>query len=430
MASTATPPLRVSWLVWGLGALLYLMGFFQRVAPAVMTDELMRGFGISAAGLGHLSAVYFYSYVAMQIPTGILADRLGPRRLLAGGAFVAGLGTLLFAQSHGLIWAGMGRLLIGASVAVAFVGLLKLVANWFPPSKFAVVSGMALFTGIVGAVFGGPPLRLLMNWYSWRSIIAGSALFTFFICAGIWFFVRDSPIDKGYANFQNSGHQSLRNSRPGIFGSISAVFRYRNTALLALIPGGIVGCVLTFSGLWGVPYLATHHELTITGASFLSTALMVAWAIGGPTFGWFSDRLGRRKPVYLLGCGLSLAGWSVIIFSNHLPMPVLASMLVLTGFCSGCMIVGFAYAKESVPLELAGTVSGVINMGAMMGPMILQPVVGWILDRNWQGTAVAGVRVYPLEAYQEGFSLMLAWLALGMVLLLFTHETRCSQVTC
>jgi MFS family permease len=429
MPPITTPPLRVSWLVWGLGAMLYFMGFFQRVAPAVMTDELMRDFGIGAAGLGNLSAVYFYSYVAMQVPTGLLADRWGPRRLLALGAFVAGLGTLLFALAHEIHWAATGRLLIGGSVAVAFVGLLKVAGNWFPPRNFALVSGMALFTGIVGAVFAGPPLRLLMNWYSWRSIIAGSAAVTLSICAGIWFFVRDTPSDKGYADFQQPGHPEPTDTRPGIFESLREVLRYPNALLLCIIPGGIVGCVLTFSGLWGVPYLATHHQRTITGASFLSSALMLAWAVGGPMFGWLSDRLGRRKPLYVVGCGLSLTGWGLIIFSESLPLPVLACLLILTGFCSGSMIIGFAYAKESVPLDLAGTVSGMVNMGVMMGPMTLQPVVGWILDQYWLGTEVGGVRVYSLAAYQTGFSLMLAWLALGFVLLLFTHETRCCQVT-
>jgi len=89
------PPPRLSWFMWGLGASLYLIGFFQRVTPAVITTELMHDFAISAAGLGSLSAFYFYSYVLMQVPTGILADRLGPRRLLTSGALVAGLGTLL-----------------------------------------------------------------------------------------------------------------------------------------------------------------------------------------------------------------------------------------------------------------------------------------------------------------------------------------------
>jgi MFS family permease len=258
--------------------------------------------------------------------------------------------------------------------------------------------------------------------------MAGSAAFAFLVAAGIWAFVRDTPSEKGYADFPLPGNQAAGNKQPSIFGSIVEVFRYPNTGLLFMIPSGTVGCVLAFSGLWGVPYLATHHGMTITGASALSTALMVAWAVGGPTFGWFSDRLGRRKPLYILGCGLSLAGWGAILFLNNLPVSVLAGLLVITGFCSGSMIISFAYARESVPPNLAGTVSGVVNMGVMMGPMILQPAVGWILDQNWQGQAVAGVRVYPLEAYQAGFLLMLAWLALGFVLLFFTRETYCDQV--
>lgn len=427
MHPRTTPPLSAALLVWGLGALLYLMGFFQRVAPAVMTDELMADFGINAAGLGNLSAFYFYSYVAMQVPTGVIADRWGPRRLLAAGAFAAGLGTLLFALSGSIVWAGTGRLLIGASVAVAFVGLLKVAGNWFPPRMFALVSGLALFIGIVGAVFAGPPLRLLMNLYSWRSIIAGSAVFTFLIGVAIWFFVRDNPSEKGYADFHQPGNPGAGAKRPGILGGIVDVFRFRNTRLLFIIPGGIVGCVLTFSGLWGVPYLATHHQLSTTGASVLATALMVAWAVGGPTFGWLSDRLGRRKPLYLVGCGLTLAGWCAIVFLNDLSLPVMAGLIVFTGFCSGSMIISFAFAKESVPMNLAGTVSGVVNMGIMMGPMILQPAVGWILDRNWQGLVVAGVRHYPLTAYQAGFSLMLGWLALGFVLVFFTRETNCDH---
>jgi MFS family permease len=430
MAVKTTPPLRVAWLVWGLGALLYLMGFFQRVAPAVMTDELMRDFSINAAGLGSLSALYFYSYVAMQIPTGILADRWGPRRLLAAGALVAGLGTALFALAESLFWAGTGRLLIGGSVAVAFVGLLKVASNWFPTRMFALVSGLALFSGIVGAVFAGPPLRLMMDLYSWRVIIAATAALTFLICVGIWVFVRDTPREKGYADFTvpGAGSSHAKVSQPGIIGGLLEIFRYPNTGLICFIPGAVVGAVLTFSGLWGVPYLATHHHLSTAGASTLTTTLMVAWAVGGPAFGWFSDRVGRRKPLYLAGCILALIAWGGIFLIPKLPMLLLVSLLVVAGFCSGCMIISFAFAKESVPIHLAGTVSGVVNMCVMAGPMILQPAVGWILDQKWQGQMENGIRVYPLAAYQAGFTLMLAWLVLACVLLVFTRETNCCQL--
>jgi MFS family permease len=198
--------------------------------------------------------------------------------------------------------------------------------------------------------------------------------------------------------------------------------------LLFIIPGGIVGCVLTFSGLWGVPYLSTHQNLSTAEASSLTSLLLVAWALGGPTFGWLSDRIGRRKPLYLLGCLICLIGWSVILFVPKLPLSALIAVLILTGFCSGCMIVSFAFAKESLPPHLAGTVSGVVNMGVMLGPMLLQPGVGLILDWQWQGSLSQGVKVYGLQAYQAGFSLMIAWAALSMLLLLFTRETCCRQI--
>ncbi|NNG01253.1 MAG: MFS transporter [Desulfobacteraceae bacterium] len=423
-----TPPLRLAWFVWGLGAVFYLMGFFQRVSPAVMTTELMRDFSISAAALGNLSAFYFYSYVAMQIPTGILADTLGPRRLLTAGTLVAGLGTVVFALAQNIHWAYAGRFLIGGSVAVAFVALLKLADSWFPPHRYAMVSGMALFSGIVGAVFAGPPLRLMVNHFSWRSVTLGTALLTFGIGAAIWLFVRDYPHQRGYTDITPPPRSSTTLTLSSVLGGIFKTIACPNIVLLFFIPGGIVGCVLTFSGLWGVPFLTTHHGLPAEQASILTSAVLVAWAVGGPFFGWLSDRMGRRKPIYIAGCALALTGWITGLYIDGLPLSVRASILVATGFCSGCMIISFAFVKESVPPDLAGTVSGVINMGVMLGPMVLQPAVGWMLDHKWQGKTFAGVRIYPLDAYQSGFSLMVAWTALALLLLLFTRETHCRRL--
>ena len=430
MQTRAThPPLSLAWTIWGFGATFYLMGFFQRVAPAVMTAELMQEFNLNATALGNLSAFYFYSYVSMQIPTGILADIWGPRRLLTAGAFLAAVGALLFAMAPTIFWAYLGRFLIGGAVAVAFVGNLKLASEWFPARYFAMVSGAALFFGIVGAVFAGTPLRILVVAFGWRNTMLASAAVTFMICAGVWVIVRDYPGEKGYADFTDAAATRGNNSRQRIFAGIVEVLRYPNTWLLFVIPGGLVGCVLTFGGLWGVPYLSTHHNLPTTQAAALNSALLVAWAIGGPIFGGLSDRIGRRKPIYFFGYTLAVIGWSIILFIPNLPIFLLAALLVITGFASGCIIISFAFAKESVPANLAGTVNGVINMGVISGPTLLQPAVGWMLDRYWTGALLQGVRVYDLAAYRAGFLLMLVWALLSLILLFFTRETRCTQLS-
>jgi len=422
------PPMTLAWFIWGLGALFYLAGFFQRVAPAVMTQELMQDFHISASGLGHLSGLYFYAYVAMQIPTGILADTLGPRKLLTAGCLVAGLGTLLFALSPGFFWAGLGRLLIGGSVAVAFVGLLKLSSSWFPKNFYAFVAGNALSIGLIGAVTAGPPLRFLMDTFHWRQVIGVTGVMTLVLGGLIWFVVRDWPQEKGYPGFTKKiptpASLSVRIIQQGLFN----VLKYRNTWLLFVIPGGIVGCILTFSGLWGVPYLITHHQLNPGRAAALSSVLLIGWALGAPVFGWLSDRMGNRKPLYILGSMVVALGWSLILFRENLSLSQLVMALFVTGFFSGCMILSFAFAMESVPLSLSGTVSGLINMGVMMGPMLLQPVVGRLLDNNWTGQLVNGARVYSLDAYEVGFIPMMAWIILSVLLLFFTRETHCRQI--
>ena len=423
----ATAPIKIAWFVWGLGALFYMLGFFQRVAPAVMTEELMRDFGISAAALGNLSGFYFYSYLIMQIPTGILADTWGPRRLLTLGSLVAGIGILLFALAPRIIWADIGRFLVGGSVAVAFVGCLKVSMNWFPPRLFALVSGVALLAGLTGGILAGPPLRLLMDLFSWRTLLLASAAVTFVIGGAIWIFVRDFPGEKGYADFVESAPAPDKKSRRQLIGGIFRVFKYKNAAPLFFVPGGIVGCLLTFCGLWGVPFLKAHYNLATHQAAVLTSAALVAWGVGGPFFGWLSDRAGRRKSVYIAGYAAMLLGCSVIFFIPALPLPVLIAALILTGFSSGCVILTFAFAKESVPVSLAGTVSGIMNMGHMVGPTLMQPAVGWMLDQKWQGDIVNGVRVYSLGTYQAGFALMIAWAVLSLGCLFFTRETYCRQ---
>ena len=419
------PPFRLALTVWGLGALFYLIGFFQRVAPAVITSELMTEFSLTAAALGNLSAVYFYSYVAMQIPTGILADHWGPRRILSIGAAVAAAGTLLFGLAHSLALVALGRLLIGAAVGVAFVAMLKLSTHWFHPSRFALFSGVALACGVAGAVFAGAPLRLLVDAFGWRAVMLATGSFTGLLALVIWMVVRDDPSELGYRGFMAQPHASA--PRRSVWTGIRAVLRTKNVWLILIICGGVTGPTLTFAGLWGVPFLSTHYGLTTAAAATLTSLLLLSWALAGPFMGALSDRVRRRKPLYGMGATVAAAGWFYVFLVPRIPLPLLVAVLVLTGIASGCVMIGFAFAKESAPAALAGTTSGVINMGNMLGGLIMQPAVGWMLDRYWDGTLEGGVRVYRFEAYRAGFSFMLAWLVLSIALVLFTRETHCRQ---
>ncbi|MBA4423901.1 MAG: MFS transporter, partial [Syntrophus sp. (in: bacteria)] len=221
------PPAALAWLVWGLGAAFYFSGFYHRVAPAVMTDQLMTDFRIGAAGLGNFTAFYFYSYFLMQVPTGILADHWGPRKLLAAGSFVAACGTLLFASASSIIPANLGRLLIGGAAGVGYVALLTLVSRWFPPRFFATVSGLTLFCGVGGAVAAGAPLRFLIERFGWRPVMFVVAAVLLLIGAAIWRIVSDDPSQRGYRSFAPPDSETVISTKTLLAG-LMTVLGYKN----------------------------------------------------------------------------------------------------------------------------------------------------------------------------------------------------------
>ena len=391
-----------------------------------MTHELMADFAIAAAGLGNLSAFYFYSYVAMQIPTGLMVDRFGARRVLVVGAALAALGSLLFAAAPSLVWANVGRLLIGGSVGVAWVGTLKLAAHWLSPQRFALASGLALAAGMIGAVSAGVPLRWAVAEFGWRPVMLAGAVVIALIGVAIGWLGRDDPVERGYRSQFSTA--LARGPRPSAWRGLAEVLRYRNTWLIFLAPQGVTGATLAFGGLWGVPYLVAVHGFSQERAAFYCSALMLAWAAGGPAFGALSDRFRKRKPFYLVGSFSALALWSGVILAPPAAPSLLLALLVAAGFASGCMVIGFAFAKESVPARLAGTAGGVANMGSMTGAMLLQPLIGWILERSWSGGLAAGVPVYDAAAYRSAFLLALAWLALSLAAALGARETHARQI--
>ena len=392
-----------------------------------MTTELMRDFGIAASQLGQFSAFYFYAYIAMLIPTGVLVDAWGARRLLIGGSLLAALGTLLFGATSSYALASLGRAIVGASTAVGWVVTLKIATHWFPKSRFAMLSGLGLMMGNIGALFAQLPLRLLVEHYGWRPVALGSAVCVLAIGLAAWALVANDPADRGFASFapaelQRSGHLTMREVASGL----GRIFRFRNTWLIFFAQGGFVGAVLSFTGLWGPPYLRQRFGLPLTSASAICSVMIVCWAVASPLAGHFSDKLRRRKPVYLGGAIVAALGWAAMFYAP-LPLSLFTVVAALTSFACGAVVVAFAYAKESVPVRFLGTISGAVNVGNMLGPTILQPAIGRVLDAHWTGAMANGVRVYTVDAFHAAFLLIVAWLLCTSVLIAFTSETNCQQ---
>jgi sugar phosphate permease len=419
------PPRWLSWSVWAVAATFYLAAFYVRTSPAVMTTELMRDFGISASQLGQFSAFYFYAYIAMQIPTGVLVDSWGARRLLIGGSLAAAAGTFLFGVTSSYALASIGRAIVGGATAVGWVVTLKLATHWFPRSRFAMLSGLGLMMGNVGALFAQVPLRLLVEHFGWRAVAIGSAACVLAIGTAAWAFVANDPVDKGFASYAPAELQHTeRLTLQDLLRGFRQIFGYRNTWLIFFAQGGFVGAVLSFTGLWGPPYLKQRFGLAATEASAVCSVMIVCWAVASPLAGYLSDTIGRRKPIYLGGAIVAAAGWTLMFYAA-LPLMAFTLVAAVTSFACGAVVVAFAFAKESVPVRFLGTISGAVNVGNMLGPTFLQPAIGRALDARWSGALNGNVRMYSAEAFQAAFAMIVAWSVLTCVLIAFTKETDC-----
>jgi MFS family permease len=212
-----------------------------------------------------------------------------------------------------------------------------------------------------------------------------------------------------------------------MWAAVRQVFGYRNTWLICAVNSGTCGAFLAFTGLWGVPFLAQHHALTVKQASLVTSAMLVLFALSGPLFGALSDRWHLRRRPYAIGAGMMLAGFALMAMWPAAPLPLLVPALLVAAIGAASMVISFGYAKESVPVELQGTVTGVVNAGVMLGTLTQMPVIGLILDAYWQGEVAGGVRQYSLQAFQVALQVLAGWVAVAFALLLATRETHAKQ---
>ena len=412
---------RRRWLILGVVSISYVLSFFQRFAPAGIAQDLAAAFQTSSASLGVLAATYFYVYTLMQVPTGILADTLGPRRILALGGIIGGLGSFLFGFAPTLDVALLGRTLIGLGVSVTFIAMLKLVAVWFEESRFASIVGLCMLVGNLGSVLAGAPLSALAQASGWRGIFIGVGALSLVLGILCWLIVRDGPN-------ASSAAPRPRFDRTVVISSLLSVVKNRDTWPATLINTGMCGAFFTFAGLWATPYLMQVHGMARNVAASHLSLWFGGFAVGCFFIGTLSDRLGRRKPVLIGASHIYGAIWLIWLSCITMPLSMSYALFALMGLSTAGFSLTWACAKEVNPPQLSGMSTSVANIGGFLAAALLQPLVGWIMDLGWQGEMVSGARVYSVAVWQQGLLIVCLAAILGAASSWWIRETRCRNI--
>lgn len=406
-----------------LGAAAFILAFFHRLAPAAISGELQQAFQTSGTTLGALAAAYFYVYFAMQVPSGVLADTWGPRRLFTAGALVAGFGSIIFGTAETLTVAFAGRLLVGLGVSVAFVAVLKLNAAWFSERQFATMTGLLMFIGNMGGLLSATPLAWLVGVTSWRNVFIAAGILSLLLGALIWALLRDNPRALGLPSIQElEGKPEHPPHSSHWLEGLAVVLRNRMTWPGFFMNLGLIGSYLTFNGLWAVPYLREVHGMERTMATYHTSVMIFGFAIGALIVGTLSDRIGRRLPLLRLLGVTYAACWIPWIAGWTMPLAASFSVSALMGVSISGATLSWTCAKEVNPAALAGTAASVVNTGAFLGPALCQPLVGRVLDISSRGTA------HSLGDWQWALGVLFAFVLAGLASAFFVRETHCRNI--
>lgn len=372
--------------------------FILQVAPSVMAESMMKTFGVTGQGFGVISAFYFYAYAPTQLPAGVLYDRYGPRKLMTFAIILCALGSAFFASTDSVLTACIGRFLIGIGSAFSFIGVLVLLARWFPPYYFAILAGIAQLMSSVGAMFGEVPLAALIGQVGWRNasfILSGVG----FILAGFfWIFIRDYPHQQN----QTIPNHYLRDE----WKRLIAVCKHAHTWIIGSYAFAIWTPIAVFAALWGVPYLQEKFQITVVAASGLCSMIWLGIGIGSPLLGWFSDIIESRRIALITSAILGLVSTIAILYWPNITYGWSYVVLFVLGLGAGGQTVSFAVVKENNSPEFVGTASGFNNLSVLIGGAIFQPLVGYILQHSGSWRLVDGVHVYGVASYQIALLVM------------------------
>lgn len=399
------------WTIFGLCTALFLMSMLYRSSNAVIAPMLIRDLGLDYDDLGLLGAVFFYVFALVQLPMGLILDRIGPRATITALNLTATAGAVIFALSEGLAGGVMGRALLGLGMAANLMGPLKLYTAWFKPKVFATLIGITTAVGYLGAMLATSPLALLTEAVGWRVSFFLLAGLNLALSLAIWLLVSNRP----------SGTEGRPVDPPPRIEHpvriLAASRTFRSIAATAFLRYGSFAAIQT---LWAGPFLIDVLNLSPVAAGHLLLALNVGFICGAPAGGVIADRwLGSRKRTVQIG--LAVLGVTVVclaLWPAGWPVWWLGGLFFVSGFFNSWTNIIYAHVKEAMPQAMSGTAMTGANFFTMIGGGVFIHGLGGILAR-FTGDGRAGE-----DGYRLAFLVCAAAVGLALAAYAFSREKR------
>jgi MFS family permease len=401
-------------------AFAVILSQFFRTSLGVIAPELTLDLKLTPEMLGFANACFFISLGVVQVPAGILFDRVGVRKTYLGLTGFAVLGALL----HGWVDSGLGlaaaRLLLGLGCGAAFMSVVMLSARWFPPDRNATAMSVLFALSQVGILLAATPLAAATAAVGWRPVFVASAAVTVVCGVVYWLFARDDP--PGAASAQRRVAVPETSSPVAPLEGYLRVLRTPGVWPVIAIHMFAYAAPATLLGLWAGPYLADVHGLSPVDRGNVMLAMAAAQLIGLLVIGPMDRIFNTRKWIIVAGAASSVAVLGVLALLEKPSLAVAGSLLVLLTLVSNYPVVTFAHARALFPAAIAGRGVTTVNLSQIIGAAVLPWATGGVI-----GMVATPGTPYPEIAYRLVFATIAAPLFVGLLLYLGVRDVKPSQ---
>jgi MFS family permease len=259
---------------------------------------------------------------------------------------------------------------------------------------------------------------LIVDYFGWQvaMILIGAILLLLSLLIGL--IVRDDP-----GHFLERTESLLPKTRYSLLKGLWVVLCNPQTWINGAIVGLLYAPTAAFAELWGVSYLKRTYALSNGVAGAAVSMIFVGWAVGGPWIGHLSDRLKRRKPLIVISALCSTILLLCVLYIPGKPVWLIFTLLFFYGISNVGVGICYAVAAEINRRPLAGTSMSFANMASVIIGASLQPIMGWLLDKLWNGEIENGVRFYSAANFHEVFIILPICLMMSAVMCFFLKES-------
>lgn len=383
------------FLMWLFPLLFFAYQFILRLWPSLTMQQIMHQFSIDASGFGLLAALYYYGYAWMQIPVAMLLDRFGARYVVLSCAVLCGVAVFVFSCTNHWYLACFSRFLIGVGSAAGFLGVSKVISQWFPKDQYARMIGFSFTFGFMGAIYGGKPTSLLVESYGWQNVAFVLAGVSMALGLGAYLFLR-APSNRS----QDSESEAFKLAHFKTLLTSPAIW------LLAVGNLLMVGSLEGFADVWGVQFLMTAYSLEKSDAAELVSYIFVGMLFGGPLLAAFARILGNYKVISLCGAGMSFA-FVLLLTGGNANWYWLASLFFCIGVMCCYQVIVFAAGSNLVSAQLLCITVALLNCINMLGGSFFHTCIGLMMDLFWSGNLdLDGTRAYGMDSYVPALSVI------------------------